>query len=358
MKEPSDKHHSRAASAFSDSEGISSSGEPVIPDGLSAEGIMARAYSQDLRERVLSATAAGTSARQAAERFGVGVSTAIVWVRRARLNGERTARRQGQPRRSKLGRPRRVPARAGGSHLRHHLERECRRGCARESAGVSAGSERWSRFFGRQDYSWKKNRARPSRARIGRTSWPRVRQWFDAQPTSTPSGWCSSTRPAPPPRWPAQRGRGPAGVNGMRPARPMDIGKRRPSSRPAARRHDRAHGARRTHDQRLVPGLRRAGPGPHPAPAATSWSSTTCPPTRGAAVRARRRGPPEPGSCSSRPTRPTSTHRERLLQAQGAPTQSRSPHRRPALQASPPPSTRSRPATCVGYFTAAGYEPD
>ena len=63
---------------------------------------MARAYSQDLRERVLSATAAGTSARQAAERFGVGVSTAIVWVRRARLNGERTARRQGQPRRSKL----------------------------------------------------------------------------------------------------------------------------------------------------------------------------------------------------------------------------------------------------------------
>lgn len=60
---------------------------------------MARAYSQDLRERVLTATAAGTSARQAAERFGVGVSTAIVWVRRARLNGERTARRQGQPRR-------------------------------------------------------------------------------------------------------------------------------------------------------------------------------------------------------------------------------------------------------------------
>ena len=63
---------------------------------------MARAYSQDLRERVLTATAAGTSARQAAERFGVGVSTAIVWVRRARLNSERTARRQGQPRRSKL----------------------------------------------------------------------------------------------------------------------------------------------------------------------------------------------------------------------------------------------------------------
>ena len=63
---------------------------------------MARAYSQDLRERVLEAAAKGMSARQAAERFGVGVSTAIVWVRRARVDGERSARRQGQPRGSKL----------------------------------------------------------------------------------------------------------------------------------------------------------------------------------------------------------------------------------------------------------------
>ena len=59
---------------------------------------MARAYSQDLRDRVIDA---GTSARQAAERFGVGVATAIVWARRAR-DGERSARKQGQPKRSKL----------------------------------------------------------------------------------------------------------------------------------------------------------------------------------------------------------------------------------------------------------------
>ena len=59
---------------------------------------MARAYSQDLRDRVIDA---GTSARAAAERFGIGVATAIVWVRRAR-EGERKARPQGQPRRSKL----------------------------------------------------------------------------------------------------------------------------------------------------------------------------------------------------------------------------------------------------------------
>ena len=60
---------------------------------------MAQAYSQDLRERVIDA---GTSARQAAERFGIGVATAIVWVRRAR-EGERSARKQGQRRRYRAG---------------------------------------------------------------------------------------------------------------------------------------------------------------------------------------------------------------------------------------------------------------
>src|SRR3954463_2536069 len=64
----------------------------------SAEARMARAYSQDLRDRVIDS---GTSARAAAGRFGVGIATAIVWVRRAR-EGERSARKQGQPQRSKL----------------------------------------------------------------------------------------------------------------------------------------------------------------------------------------------------------------------------------------------------------------
>ena len=63
---------------------------------------MARAYSQDLRDRVIDAALAGMAARQTAVRFGVGTATAIVWVRRARETGERTARPQGQPRRSKL----------------------------------------------------------------------------------------------------------------------------------------------------------------------------------------------------------------------------------------------------------------
>ena len=63
---------------------------------------MARAYSQDLRDRVIDAALSGVSGRQVAARFGVGDATAIVWVRRARESGERAARKQGQPRRSKL----------------------------------------------------------------------------------------------------------------------------------------------------------------------------------------------------------------------------------------------------------------
>src|SRR3954452_10492093 len=63
---------------------------------------MARAYSQDLRDRVIDAGLAGLPARRAAAQFRVGIATAIVWVGRARRSGERTARRQGQPRRSKL----------------------------------------------------------------------------------------------------------------------------------------------------------------------------------------------------------------------------------------------------------------
>lgn len=69
---------------------------------MGRERSMARAYSQDLRDRVIDAALAGLPARQAAARFGVGIATAILWVRRARETGERTARLQGRPRRSKL----------------------------------------------------------------------------------------------------------------------------------------------------------------------------------------------------------------------------------------------------------------
>jgi transposase len=50
---------------------------------------MARAYSRDLRERVVgSVERDGLSRREAALRYGVGVSTAIKWVQRFRETGD------------------------------------------------------------------------------------------------------------------------------------------------------------------------------------------------------------------------------------------------------------------------------
>lgn len=49
---------------------------------------MARPYSMDLRERVVAAvTREGMSRRQAAARFGVGISTVINWVGRYETTG-------------------------------------------------------------------------------------------------------------------------------------------------------------------------------------------------------------------------------------------------------------------------------
>ena len=62
---------------------------------------MGQALSDDLRIRVLKASASGMSARQAAARFGVGISTAIRWIARAQ-EGELTPRPQGWRRPSVL----------------------------------------------------------------------------------------------------------------------------------------------------------------------------------------------------------------------------------------------------------------
>ena len=49
---------------------------------------MARPFSVDLRERVVGAVeSGGLSRRQAAARFGVGISTVVAWVRRYRETG-------------------------------------------------------------------------------------------------------------------------------------------------------------------------------------------------------------------------------------------------------------------------------
>jgi transposase len=63
---------------------------------------MSAPYSQDLRDRVTAAVASGSSARAAAEWFGVSESTAIRWAQRWRAEGEARARPMGGDHRSRL----------------------------------------------------------------------------------------------------------------------------------------------------------------------------------------------------------------------------------------------------------------
>lgn len=61
---------------------------------------MAKALSQDLRDRVVAAIDGGLSRRGAAARFGVSVSSAIRWYQLAREHGRAVARKPGGDQRS------------------------------------------------------------------------------------------------------------------------------------------------------------------------------------------------------------------------------------------------------------------
>jgi putative transposase len=64
---------------------------------------MARPYSTDLRERVVQAVEEdGLSRRQAADRFGIGIKTAIDWVRRYGETGSLAAKPMGGCRPKKI----------------------------------------------------------------------------------------------------------------------------------------------------------------------------------------------------------------------------------------------------------------
>jgi transposase len=128
---------------------------------------MAKAYSQDLRDRVIDAvTGAGMKCREAGRRFGVGASTAIKWVERYRETGSRKPVGTGGHRPSVL-KPHRdflVAARAEQPDIT--LEALSRRLAAERS--VKADTSMLSRFFRREGITLKKRRW--SRAsRIART---------------------------------------------------------------------------------------------------------------------------------------------------------------------------------------------
>lgn len=130
---------------------------------------MAAAFSDDLRSRVLAAVDGGLSRRSAAERFGVGVATAIRWVRAWRDEG----------------RPRALPM--GGDVRSHRIEAfrdvilsavETRKDITlaeladilTRDHGASFSSSAIWRFLDRHDVTFKKNGTRQRAATARRRS--------------------------------------------------------------------------------------------------------------------------------------------------------------------------------------------
>jgi transposase len=63
--------------------------------GIGGQHLMARAYSLDLRERVVAAVAAGESCRKVASTFKVSVASVVKWSQRFRATGSAAARPMG-----------------------------------------------------------------------------------------------------------------------------------------------------------------------------------------------------------------------------------------------------------------------
>jgi transposase len=126
--------------------------EPLI-----READMPAAHSDDLRERVVAAVAAGASRRQAAARFQVGVSSAIRWTTLEKATGSVSP---------KPGRGSRSPLEAHAAWLKALVGQEPFLTLAEvvarfaDELEVTTSQSAVRRFFQRHRISVKKNRAR------------------------------------------------------------------------------------------------------------------------------------------------------------------------------------------------------
>ena len=157
---------------------------------------MTRPYSVDLRERMVRAVEAGASRRATAAKFEVSPSCVIKLVQRWRQKGTLEPEPSRGGRRAKL---------ADHAELVHALLAatpditiaELKTRLAAEGIAVSAAAI--SRFLNACGLTRKKDRAR-RRAGPPRCRRRAARLARAAAATEPPSGWCSSTRPGPPPR--------------------------------------------------------------------------------------------------------------------------------------------------------------
>ena len=126
---------------------------------------MGKSLSMDLRSRALAAVNEEMSCRAAARRFEVAAATVIRWHDQCRITGSYAAKPQGADTRS-----RRIEAHRDTALVLH----DARYGITRKKPGHAAEQDRPDVLSARET-------------------------WFDDQFDSTPSSWCSSTRPGPRP---------------------------------------------------------------------------------------------------------------------------------------------------------------
>jgi transposase len=119
---------------------------------------MPRAYSQDLRDRVIDAVlVGGESRRSAARRFGVSDASAVKWLQRVARLGDRRCGRIGGYRRSKLELHRDWLLAAVAAEPDLTLAALCERLAVERGLRTDTGT--LSRFFTAQGISFKKKRA-------------------------------------------------------------------------------------------------------------------------------------------------------------------------------------------------------
>jgi transposase len=118
---------------------------------------MGKPYSQDLRDRVLDAVdKEGMSRRAAADRFGIGESSAIRWIRRLMEAGSRMPVGTGGHRASKLAPHRGFIEAALAEQPDLTQQALCDRLLAER--GVRADTSMMSRFLRREEITFKKRR--------------------------------------------------------------------------------------------------------------------------------------------------------------------------------------------------------
>ena len=124
---------------------------------------MARAYSLDLRERVVAAVAAGASCRAVAATFKVSVASVVKWSQRFRATGSAAAQQDGRPAAAMRWRASATGFWRGSAEQPDLTLRAIGGGACRRVASRSSYFAVWH-FFVHEGISFKK---KPARQRAG-----------------------------------------------------------------------------------------------------------------------------------------------------------------------------------------------